>query len=64
VASLALFDPAGVEAPELSDAHRLLKETGENPFVIEDRADVDRFFGLLFVEQPFAPSARARPLRR
>lgn len=54
VASLTLFDPAGVSAPEPSDLERMLA-AGRNPFLIDTRADFDTFYGMTMADPPWVP---------
>ncbi len=51
VASLALFDSAGVRAPVKSERDRLL-EKGFNPLLVYNPDDYDRLMKFLFVKQP------------
>lgn len=54
IRSLALFNNAGVDAPEPSEVYRAV-ERGENPLVLESRADFDRLLALVSHKEPFIP---------
>jgi len=54
VASVALIDPAGVTAPELSDLARQLAK-GKNPFLIESRDDFQQFYRMTMATPPWVP---------
>ncbi|BCQ61126.1 hypothetical protein PBOI14_28760 [Pseudomonas sp. Boi14] len=56
ISGLALFDPAGVEAPETSDLQHLL-EQGKNPFLVRSRADFQHFYSLTMAAPPWVPEA-------
>lgn len=56
ISGLALFDPAGVEAPETSDLQHLL-EQGKNPFLVRSRADFQHFYSLTMAAPPRVPEA-------
>ncbi|MCD9572392.1 alpha/beta fold hydrolase [Pseudomonas protegens] len=56
ISGLALFDPAGVEAPETSDLQHLL-EQGKNPFLVRSRADFQHFYSLTMAAPPWMPEA-------
>ncbi|MFK3642733.1 alpha/beta fold hydrolase [Pseudomonas protegens] len=56
ISGLALFDPAGVEAPETSDLQHLL-EQGKNPFLVRSRADFQHFYSLTMATPPWVPEA-------
>ena len=56
VASLALFDSAGVTSPEKSEAQRI-GESGVNPLAVDTKEDLDRVLRLSFVDPPFVPRA-------
>ncbi|OBZ26475.1 alpha/beta hydrolase [Pseudomonas protegens] len=56
ISGLALFDPAGVEAPETSDLQHLL-EQGKNPFLVRSRADFQHFYNLTMAAPPWVPEA-------
>ena len=55
VRSLALFGPAGVDAPRPSTLDSLGAAGAENPLVPVDRAGVDRLLGLVFAGDPGVP---------
>ena len=57
VLSLALFDPAGVDAPEPSALDSLGAAGAANPLIPTDRAGVDRLYDLVFVGDPGIPGA-------
>jgi pimeloyl-ACP methyl ester carboxylesterase len=54
IASVALFDPAGVTAPEISDMERHLAN-GHNPFLIHSREEFRRFYAMTMAEPPWVP---------
>lgn len=56
ISGLALFDPAGVEAPETSDLQHLL-EQGKNPFLVRSRADFQHFYSLTMAAPSWVPEA-------
>lgn len=55
VRSLALFDPAGVDAPRPSTLDSLGEAGAANPLIPTDRAGVDRLYRLVFVGDPGIP---------
>jgi pimeloyl-ACP methyl ester carboxylesterase len=54
IASVALLDPAGVTAPEISDMERHLAN-GHNPFLIHSREEFRRFYAMTMAEPPWVP---------
>jgi len=54
VESLGLFNAAGVRAPEASELERLL-EQGDNPLLVDDHAEFERFLDFVFHERPWLP---------
>lgn len=54
VVTLGLFAAAGVDTPQTSEFERLL-ESGDNPLIVESRADFERVVGLVFAEPPLMP---------
>lgn len=54
VVTLGLFDAAGVDPPRESEFERLLA-AGDNPLIVDDRADFDRLMALIFEEPPPMP---------
>jgi pimeloyl-ACP methyl ester carboxylesterase len=54
IASVALFDPAGVTAPEPSDLERHLAK-GHNPFLINSREEFKYFYGMTMAAPPWVP---------
>lgn len=54
VITLGLFDAAGVDPPRESEFERMLA-AGENPLIVDDRADFDRLMALVFEEPPPMP---------
>lgn len=54
IVSLALFDPAGVTAPEPSDLERHLAK-GHNPFLIHSREEFQRFYAMTMASPPWVP---------
>lgn len=55
VASLALFDNAGVDAPVDSELFKRLKNADANPLLIQNRADFEQMLKLVFVNVPPFP---------
>jgi pimeloyl-ACP methyl ester carboxylesterase len=54
IMSVGLFDAAGVMLSE-NCTLKIMMEGGENPFLIKDSNDMQRFMTLLFVKEPFLP---------
>lgn len=54
VITLGLFAAAGVDPPQTSEFERLLA-SGDNPLIVENRADMERVIGLVFAEPPLMP---------
>lgn len=54
VLSVAMIDPAGVNAPELSDMSKMLQQ-GNNPFLINSRDEFDNFYAMTMEKPPFLP---------
>lgn len=54
VRSLWLAAPGGVESARPSELDRL-RQRGENPLLVETRADFDRLWDFVFVDPPFVP---------
>ncbi|MDI2595094.1 alpha/beta fold hydrolase [Pseudomonas sp. N3-W] len=54
IASVALIDPAGVTAPQLSDMARQLAQ-GHNPFLIHSREEFRRFYAMTMAAPPWVP---------
>jgi pimeloyl-ACP methyl ester carboxylesterase len=57
--SLALMDPAGLTAPESSDAMRIFEQTGRNIFLYTSPEDVEILTEFL-IHRPFALPARIK----
>jgi pimeloyl-ACP methyl ester carboxylesterase len=55
VASLGLFDAAGVTSPEPSELGRILAEGGKNPLIVEKPEDFDALMAFAFVRPPEIP---------
>ena len=56
VSSLALFDNAGVNAPQKSELIQRLERGVANPLVVKTAQDYDRLLEFVFVEPPVLPS--------
>lgn len=54
VLSMALFNNAGVDAPDVSDMRRALAK-GDNPLVVESLEDFDGLLAFASYKQPFIP---------
>ena len=54
IVSLALIDPAGVAAPEVSDLERHLAK-GHNPFLIHSKEEFQRFYAMTMTQPPWVP---------
>jgi abhydrolase domain-containing protein 6 len=54
IASVALIDPAGVTAPEISDLERQLGK-GHNPFLIHSREEFRQFYAMTMANPPWVP---------
>ncbi|VVO85590.1 Lipase 1 [Pseudomonas fluorescens] len=54
IVSLALIDPAGVAAPEVSDLERHLAK-GHNPFLIHSKEEFQRFYAMTMSQPPWVP---------
>ena len=54
VLSLALFNGAGVDAPDKNDMQRALAK-GENPLIVGSRDDFDRLIEFASYKEPFIP---------
>ncbi len=54
VLSMALFNNAGINAPDESDMQRALAK-GENPLVVDSLEDFDRLLAFVFYKKPFVP---------
>lgn len=54
VRSLWLVAPGGVESARPSELDRL-RDRGENPLLVETRADFDRLWDFVFVDPPYVP---------
>ncbi len=54
VLSMALFNNAGINAPEESDMQRALTK-GENPLIVNSLEDFDALLALLTYKKPFVP---------
>jgi len=54
IASVALIDPAGVTAPEISDLERQLSK-GHNPFLINSREEFRHFYAMTMANPPWVP---------
>jgi pimeloyl-ACP methyl ester carboxylesterase len=54
IASVALIDPAGVTAPEISDLERQLSK-GHNPFLINTREEFRHFYAMTMANPPWVP---------
>ncbi len=54
VLSMALFNNAGVDAPDENDLQRALAK-GDNPLVLKSLEDFDRLLALASYKQPFIP---------
>jgi len=52
--SIGLFDPAGVKSPESSDMEKMLA-VGNNPFLIHNREEFNRFYAMTMNKPPFVP---------
>lgn len=54
VASLVLFDPAGIASPEPSAFDKVIAEGG-NPFLMDDGAAFERFYASIMSKPPYVP---------
>lgn len=54
IASVALIDPAGVTAPEISDLERQLAK-GHNPFLIHSREEFRHLYAMTMAQPPWVP---------
>ncbi len=54
VLSMALFNNAGINAPDESDMQRALAK-GENPLVVDSLEDFDRLLAFVSYKKPFVP---------
>ncbi|VVM90730.1 Lipase 1 [Pseudomonas fluorescens] len=54
IVSVALIDPAGVTAPEVSDLERHLTK-GHNPFLIHSKEEFQRFYAMTMAQPPWVP---------
>jgi abhydrolase domain-containing protein 6 len=63
VATLGLFNAAGVLPPGESEFERLLAR-GDNPLIVDSRADFERLMALVFEDEPLMPWPVARVLTR
>lgn len=54
VQSVVMMDAAGVMSPEPSDLYKAIL-AGNNPFLIHDRKEFDRFFAMTMHKAPFTP---------
>ncbi|MFJ2682339.1 alpha/beta fold hydrolase [Pseudomonas sp. NPDC087342] len=54
IASVALIDPAGVTAPEVSDLERQLAK-GQNPFLIHTKEEFQHFYAMTMANPPWVP---------
>ncbi|MGB3126955.1 MAG: alpha/beta hydrolase [Pseudomonas sp.] len=54
VLSLGLIGAAGVHLPQPNEVEALVN-SGDNPFLIRNRAQFDRFFGMTMAAPPFIP---------
>ena len=54
IVSVALIDPAGVTAPEVSDLERHLAK-GHNPFLIHSKEEFQRFYAMTMAQPPWVP---------
>ena len=54
VLSMALFNNAGIVAPNESEMQRLLAE-GKNPLIVNTLEDFDRLLTIVFYNKPFVP---------
>ncbi len=63
VLSLALIAPAAFPAPEPGDVEQALAQ-GENPLIVESRADFDNMLELVFHDPPVLPWPTAQVLTR
>lgn len=54
VSWLALLAPAGVQAPERSELEQMLA-AGDNPLLVQDRADLERLLALVYFDPPVLP---------
>ena len=55
VKTLALFDSAGVDAPIASELYSLILQ-GENPMIINNVSDYDKYLEIVYVKPPQWPS--------
>lgn len=63
VRTLVLIDAAGVQPPRQSEFERLIA-AGDNPLIVDSRAELARMVELVFVEPPPMPWPAARVLTR
>lgn len=63
VATLGLFNAAGVLPPGESEFERMLGR-GENPLIVDSRADFERLMALVFEDEPLMPWPVASVLTR
>lgn len=63
VSTLGLIDPLGVYPPRPSELQRLLQQ-GDNPLIVDSRADFERLLRFVFHRQPFLPWPARHALAR
>ena len=54
VLSATMVDPAGVIPPQASDMMKML-EQGNNPFLVNNRAEFDDFYAMTMAQPPYLP---------
>lgn len=54
-ASVVMMDAAGVMSPKPSELYEMVM-AGKNPFLVHNRQEFERFFGMTMHKRPFTPS--------